>query len=367
MQREIGSNFDLNPNIILNKDAILNLGKYGIQGSDEVFLSTGRAAEGFVLDTIQIKHPEIRKAALIPPYTCETVITPFVKRGYEIFTYPIERGLDVNIEKFRNVLNSCGAQVVLVHRYFGFDTLKGFEKIVEEFSNQGVIFIEDCTQCLYSDFTRLPVEYIVGSMRKWAALPDGGFAVCREGFFENKPAEHDQELERKKLEAAYLKYEYLHENKGEKQEFLKKFKAAEEMLDAEKRYFSISPSGVGVQCSIDIEKLKRKRRSNYSRLYESIYNQGFERILTPRLGEHDVPLYVAILAKNRNEIQAKLREHNIYAPVVWPKPDFMPPVCSEAQEIFDKVLCLPIDQRYEEDDMARLARTLEREGNHVSG
>ncbi|MCI8782154.1 MAG: hypothetical protein HFG83_08400 [Dorea sp.] len=367
MQKEIGSNFDFNPEILIDKERGLHMGEYGITGNDEALFSTGRGAEGFVLDAIQERNPKIRKTALVPPFTCEVVLEPFMARGYEISAYPVEGTLDVDMERFRSTLLASGAQIVLVHRYFGFDTLKGFGEVAEEFQSRGVVFIEDRTQCLYSSFPDLHTDYTLGSMRKWAALPDGGFAVCRDGVFSGKPREHDVELERKKMEASCLKYRYLHENCGEKEEYLRKFKAAEEVLDAEERYFRMSPSGIGVQCSLDIEELKRRRRSNYSRLYESICNQGFERILTPRLGEHDVPLYLAILAKNRNEIQAKLREHNIYAPVVWPKPDFMPPVCSEAQEIFDKVLCLPIDQRYEEDDMARLAKTLEREGNHVSG
>lgn len=358
MQKEIGSNFDLNPNIMLNKGSVLYIGRYGIKGSDEVVLSTGRGAEGFVLDTIQRRRPKIRKIALVPPFTCEVVIEPFVKRGYQIVAYPIHSTLDIDVKRFRDILISSGAQVVLVHRYFGFDTLKGFEKVASEFSKEGVIFIEDRTQCLYSDFEGLPVDYIIGSLRKWAALPDGGFAVCREGIFDDKPAEFDKELEDKKLEAAYLKYRYLHENKGEKKEFLKSFKEAEEILDAEEKYFRISQAGIEIQCSLNIEELKRKRRKNYYRLYESISNHMNYRILTPQLNENDVPLYLAILSKKRDELQIKMREQNIYAPIVWPKPGFMPQICKEAREIYDTVLCFPIDQRYDEEDIERIAENL---------
>lgn len=365
MQKEIGSNFDLNPEILPDKTPALYLSEYGIEGGDEALFSTGRGAEGFVLDTIEERNPKIRKTALVPPFTCEVVIKPFIERGYEVSAYPVESTLDADKERFCGVLRASKAQVVLLHRFFGFDTLKGFGEVIEEFQNRGVVFIEDQTQCLYSSFPALRADYTVGSMRKWAALPDGGFAVCRDGVFSGKPKEHDQELEHQKLEASYLKYRYLHEDKGEKAKFLRRFKAAEEILDAEKTFFRISPSGLRVQCSLEIEELKKKRRSNYSRLYECIQNQGFDKILTPRLGEDDVPFYLAVSAKNRNEIQAKLREKKIYAPIVWPKPDCMPPVCQEAQEIFDTVLCFPIDQRYDEDDMERLAQTLGSGGGYV--
>lgn len=362
MQKEIGSNFDLNPNIMLNKGSVLHIGQYGIKGSDEVILSTGRGAEGFVLDTIERRQPKIRKIALVPPFTCEVVIEPFVKRGYKIAAYPINPTLDIDENRFREILISSGAQVVLVHRYFGFDTLKGFEKIASEFVEQGVIFIEDRTQCLYSDFSGLPVDYTIGSLRKWAALPDGGFAVCREGVFEDKPANYDKELENKKLEASYLKYKYLYESKGEKKEFLKSFKEAEEILDAEEKYFRISQAGIEIQCSLNIEELKRKRRKNYEKLYENIRNHMNYRILTPQLNEKDVPLYLSILSEKRNELQIKMREQNIYAPIVWPKPSFMPQICKEAQEIYDTVLCFPIDQRYDEEDIERIAENLRKWG-----
>lgn len=145
MQKEIGSNFDLNLKKIMNDEPKSSIRLEKLKGSDMVFLSTGRGAEGFVLDAIQARIPEIKKIALVPPFTCDTVLVPFLERKYKIVTYPIKETLDIDIEKFEETLTISRAQVVLIHRYFGFNTLKGFDDIIEKYSQKGVVFIEDIT------------------------------------------------------------------------------------------------------------------------------------------------------------------------------------------------------------------------------
>lgn len=358
MQKEIGSNFDLNLEKFLKADLKKSIELEKLKGSDIVFLSTGRGAERFVLDNIQNRIPGTKKIALVPPFTCETVLAPFLERKYEIVTYPIKETLDVDIEKFEETLMASSAQVVLVHRYFGFDTLKGFNTVIEKQRKKGVIIIEDITQCLYSEFPVLMSDYIVGSLRKWGPLPDGGYAICGKGSFCNKPEIYDEMLIKEKVDAAYLKFCYLHENKGDKQKFLDKFQVAEEILDSETGFFKISPLAVKVQNSLDVEELKRKRRENYSYLYEQVKSFKSFYAITPELEEGVIPLYFAIFSKERNKLQKKLRDNGIYAPIVWPKPEDMPYICDEAERLYENILCLPIDQRYDLDDMGRMAECL---------
>lgn len=360
MQKEIGSNFDLNPkNVHKCCDSTLSTEMLGLKGTDSAFLSTGRGAESLVLDTISERNPNIEKVALVPPFICYTVIEPFLKQGYKVISYPIDGALNVNMDKLRRTLIATESQVVLVHRYFGFETLKGFEEIIDEFSSKGIVFIEDRTQCLYSSFGGLPVDYIIGSLRKWAGLPDGGFAICKTGIFKNKPVDYDRELEHLKLEASYAKYEYLHKNIGEKQYFLDLFRKAEQQLNSQVSHFRISPASVAIQQNINLSILKRKRRDNYKRLYEGLKDSDALQILMPELTEAEVPLYFVICPKERDELQNYLRLHDIYAPIVWPKAKGCPKICDEAQKIYDSILCLPVDQRYDEDDMDRILKCIE--------
>lgn len=358
MQKEIGNIYDLNPDMHIENSSKIELSRYGIKGTDSVLLSTGRSALNYVLDTIEERDFAINKIALIPSFTCGTVISPFLQHGYKICTYPIGDKLNVDLDIFKEVVFESGAQVVLMHRYFGFDTLFGFRGVVAELSGKGVIFIEDCTQSLYGEFEDLSADYTIGSLRKWAALPDGGYAVCKYGRFNSKPQYYNSDLEKAKLDAYHLKYIYLYRNQGDVKIFQEKARVAENILDSAKSYYLISPISEFIQSHLDLEKLKSKRRSNYEQLYGSLFGCKNIRILTPKLCDIDVPFYFALVTDDRDRLQQYLIKKSIFAPVLWSKSNLLPKICREAQYVYDNILCLPIDQRYDIDDMERMAKCI---------
>lgn len=358
MQVEIGSNFWLNPQQDLSLNSTVDIKNFGVTCNDFVFLSSGRSAERCVLKTIEHHYPGIQKIALLPPFTCYTVIDPFIEYGYKIYSYPIADDLTISPERLQDLLMKTGANVVLFHRYFGFDTLQGVAPLVAEFIKKGIIFIEDKTQCIYSDLPELPVNYFFGSLRKWTGVPDGAFAACRNGFLAEKPEEYDTELESTKVKASYLKYEYMINGKDTKAEFRKWYGVAEEFLNAQDRLFKMSPISLSIQANTDVAALRIKRQQNYHSVYHALINCPSVKILTPRLQDENVPLYLMLLVKNRNDLQTALREQNIYAPILWPIPANIPEICEEAKVFYAHGLCIPIDQRYDLDDMQRITDTI---------
>lgn len=360
MQKEIGSIWDLNPDVHIADSLKIELGHYGIMGTDSVLLSTGRSSLNFVLDAIEERGEALNKRAFIPAFTCDTVINPFLRHGYELFTYPIDNMLIADINVFRNMVLKSGATVCLVHRYFGFDTLPDFKSVVAELSGKGIIFIEDCTQSLYGDFEDLSADYIIGSLRKWAALPDGGYAVCRYGKFSNKPQNYNLDLKKAKLDAYHLKYLYLYKNKGDVQGYQQMARYAEAILDSAKNYYMISPESEYIQSHLDLNELKRKRRSNYEYLYEKLCDFKDIQVLTPKLCDADVPFYLAVVTNNREKLQQYLVKNYIFASVIWSKSNLLSEIYHEVQYIYDNILCFPIDQRYDIDDMERMTACLKK-------
>lgn len=359
MQREIGSNFWIEPKDLEAGEARLTPAALGCQGSGHVWLSTGRSSIAFVLEEARRRNPGMGWTALVPPYTCHTVVEPFLKAGYAIRPYPVDEGLRTDGRALLKAAEECGAAVVLVHRYFGFDTLLGGGEAMETLRERGVVTIEDRTQCLYSIFPPLPADYLVGSIRKWAGVPDGGFAVCREGSFPVKPMEPDAELEERKTAAGTAKYRYLFENIGEKTAFLALFQEAEAVLDRQDGYRAIAGLSRRMQAALDADALRRKRRENYRTLLAGLRDCPGVRPVFPELPEDAVPLYFPIWVEgDRSALQTWLRDAGIYAPVVWPRPEALPPVCREAETFYGRLLCLPVDQRYDRDDMERTAERI---------
>ena len=156
-----------------------------------------------------------------------------------------------------------------------------------------------------------------------------------------------------------MKYEYLFCQKGKKEDFLTLYRKAEDILDTQSNYYTISPLAVKVQTSLNVESMKEKRYMNYKSLLESL--KGIKGV-TPIFNDIDkniVPLYLPILVDKRKEIQSLLVKNAIYAPIVWPKDDACPIVCKDADFLYEHILCIPIDQRYDNDDMERIGKVIQ--------
>lgn len=359
MSKEIGSDFEISSELLDSEYSMDNAiellcGKCsGVQ-----FLSSGRSAIRLVLEEISARNPQVKKTALLPSYTCRTVIDPFISYGYTVFFYPIDCKFNVDLDEFRKLLIELKIQVVLIHRYFGFDTLHGFENLVAEFKNKGIIFIEDKTHSLYSDFISLGTDYTVASLRKWAALPDGGYATCADGKFQNRPTSYDIDFELLKTNAAITKYRYLYDGLGNKESFLTLFRQAEERLASQSEYYHISPTSIRIQQNLNLQEMKTRRRSNYSYLYAGLKSITDIRIVMPQLSKNEVPLYFVISYEGRDILQQYLKEHDIYAPIIWPNPGCFPGLCTNSAYLYDTVLCVPIDQRYTVNDMTIIAQRI---------
>lgn len=353
MLSEIGSNFWLKPNQPFNDCPLGTPEQFNCKGNDYVWLSTGRSAIRFVIKTVEGRKPDIKKVAVLPSFTCDTVFEPFLRMGYDVYYYPVEKDLTTTSDAILETAFKHDASIVLFHRYFGFDTLDGqVDRMCDLLRGLGKFSIEDCTQCLYSGIPRANSDFIVGSIRKWTGTPDGGFAVCHSGVFSNKPERPDCELEAAKIKASYAKYGYLFEHKGDKSEMLTLYRKAEDILDHQNEIYTISSMSSIVQSNLAFDELVNKRRNNFNILRTTIREP-----LLPLFsldGNQAVPLYFPVLVEDRAALQKHLVQNAIYAPVVWPKDEQQPIQCEGAENAYSHLLCIPIDQRYDADDMNRI-------------
>ena len=353
MQREIGSNFWLNPCEKFREFPIGTPGQFNCNGLDYVWLSTGRSAIKYAIQTIEHNNPVLKKVAVLPSFTCNTVFEPFLNAGYDVYYYPIDKDLTTTANAILKAVEENDASVVLFHRYFGFDTLDAqISNLCENLKQQGKYTIEDCTQCLYSDINRTKADFTVGSIRKWTGTPDGGFIVSRYCCLENKPQRPDKVLEDAKVRASYAKYRFLVENQGDKATMLSMYRYAEVILDNQRELFTISEMSSKVQANLDVEGLKKKRRLNYNLLQDNL-RAPVQPLFSLNEGK-ETPLYFPIIVEDRDALQRHLVQNAVYAPIVWPKDDKQPLVCEGAENAYNHLLCIPIDQRYDADDMYRI-------------
>ena len=357
MHKEIGSNFWLNRyDKLESKEISLDFLQLNIV--DIAFLSTGRSAISFVLNHIEL--PEDKKIALLPQFTCHTVIEPFIKAGYKVFYYSIDKDLHCDKESFLKDIEKYQPSVVLVHGYFGFNTLLPIKDIITDIRESGIIVIEDITQTMYSKIEHTEADYYIASFRKWAALPDGGFAASTNKRFSYKPDKIDEKLQEAKLEAFHAKYLYICKDNGNKEEFLNMLKNAEQILSEQKEIFTMGNVSKMIQGNLEIDILRYRRRENFQYLFEGVADTSLIEPVFKDLPEDVVPLYFPIYVKcDRRTLQSFLAENNIYAPVIWPKPIQCKNNITESVDwIYDHILSIPCDQRYGIEDMKRIVEKI---------
>jgi len=357
MYKEIGSNFWLDRYQYLAPDEI-SLDQLGVRINDSVFLSTGRSAISYVLNHLQ--SPEERMVALLPPFTCYTVINPFIEAGYQVHFYEIDRRMNFDPKSLMEDVEKYQPSVVLVHSYFGFNTLDSLKDVLTSIRDSGIILIEDVTHMLYSGFKHPEADYYVGSFRKWLGLPDGGFAISTDRPFINKPTATDRELEKSKLEAYHAKYLYMTKDEGDKNAYMELFRIADEKLESQDGIYAISPVSVLIQANLDSDHLRKRRRENYQGLLDGLMDSA---VMTPvfvNLPPEAVPLYFPVyIKKERKTFQTFLADHRIYAPIVWPRP--IPcenAIGKDAEWIYEHVLSIPCDQRYGEEEIGYILEVI---------
>ncbi|EGP4746872.1 hypothetical protein M4I74_12255 [Enterococcus faecium] len=358
MQKEIGSNFWAEKSPFQNVDIDTTI--FNVNYDDISYTSSGRDAIKLVLGDID----QNKRKVLLPEFTCDSVIQPFVDINCEISFYPINTDLSINKFLFENRVFSFKPDIIYIHNYFGFNTSSTIRNVLDNIDRNDVIIIEDITQALYSSYERIKSNYFIGSFRKWAGIPDGGFAIKKEGKIKNKPQRVSNKFLKIKIEAMELKNKYMSLGVGVKDDFLRRYAEAERTLDTQKHIYRMSDYSLKLQAGLDIEKICRKRRANYEALLDSLRESNRLSIVFDSLPDDVVPLYFPILCvESRNQIQTLLRNHMIYAPIVWPQSDFISQLNNDTEFVYTKILCIPCDQRYDIDDMDKIISVLNnREG-----
>ena len=149
-------------------------------GGDLEYLLSGRC--GIYHCLLDIARYDKKRVAYLPLYTCETVVAPFVKAGFALKFYPLDRNM-------RPVFSEDAldrVSLVSVCGYYGFSTFD--RDFVRKCKARGLTVMEDMTHSVLSaDGLDENCDYAAGSLRKWMGVACGGFALKRRGRFARAP------------------------------------------------------------------------------------------------------------------------------------------------------------------------------------
>ena len=291
---------------------------------------------------------------LLPALCCESMILPFTLNGCPVAFYKLKPDLTGDEA---DVLSKAAPGTVLLYMPY-FDIQPFTADFLAQLRQNGEVLLEDRTQDIIVGRPApfLP-DYTVASIRKWAALPEGGIlktaaVLSRAGADGRFGALRRQAMEEKGL---YLE----NGDAGLKQDFLAKFHEAEALLDESGEPVAMSMENRAYLENIDFARVLAARRRNAQVLEQALAEPVSAGKLRPLCNsENTAGLYYPILLENRDAVQQALARQNIYCPVIWPIPAQAQGVCETCEATAAHILALPCDQRYSEQDMATIAETL---------
>lgn len=308
------------------------------------------------LYAIAKKHYDSNKKVLIPAYTCQTVIDPFVDQGWTCIYYNIGRDLRIDLQSLIHIFEKEKPAIVIVHPYLGMELNREEIGALTSLRNQGCILVKDLTQCIFSKNKENIFNYFIGSYRKWINVPDGGFlegsnidGICI-------PEIDYQEFVNKQTDAMYLRGVYFqNSNEQLKAISIRLYKDAVNSINIGYHLHRMSDISHRIWNNANLKYVQEKRISNYLYLHKNIRESEQIQLITTSIeAVSTAPLYFPIYVRERSRLQSLLARNHIYAPVLWPVQTEEVLINDGIKFIYDSILMLPIDQRYDTRDMNRI-------------
>lgn len=303
-------------------------------------------------------HGHSGKKVLIPAYTCMTVVSPFIEQGWECCFYSIDRQLRIDGRHLMVMVSQFHPDIVVAHPFYGMDFNENEIALLKDLKSKGITLVVDLTQCAFSK-QRLPfVDYYVGSLRKWMPMPDGGFLETSDERRHLFCGERDcyTDFATKQTDSMYLRGLYFENGDQEVKDISRRINK-DAVLSARIKIapHRIAPLSYVIMKSEDIEKNVSCRISNFKVLFEGLKGNGkYEPVCKDMTDVTTAPLYFTIYTDIRQEMQKILAESHIYAPVIWPLGTEDMLVSEDVRYIYDHILAIPCDQRYDQEDLNKI-------------
>lgn len=298
-----------------------------------------------------------KKRVLLPSLCCESMIIPFEQNGYSVDFYRMNEDLSCNEA---DVLGKLDEDSVLLYMsYYGVPAFSaGFLQSLRG-ERGGAVFLEDRTHDILmpAAYEGFEPDAVIASLRKWAALPDGGMLKTALGTGE---AESDSRYAALRLEAMQKKSRYLNDFDAElKKACYDELNTAAEILDEGPVPVKMGAEEEKLLRSIDFEKLTAKRVENtllFKRLLQPLCDSGKLRFVTDK--PERSTLYFPVYLENNRQVQAELAKQGIYSAVLWPIPPQAEGLCPVTEYVVSHILGIPSDQRCDEADIYFMAQAL---------
>lgn len=311
---------------------------------NHVWLSTGRDCLEYIIQSLALDEKD---TVLLPAYLCPEMLTPFENHGVKIRFYKITKDLTISSQDFLGEISKGDVRAALIINYFGWPD-PGRTDIRMLCNKHGVVLIEDCAQSPFSKFPLIG-DLKFYTFRKSLPVPDGASISDIVLPVRTNPATN---FARTRLKAGMTK------NPVERRALF--IKAEKELVNKYTRPAKMLKESEEILCKLDFARIAEIRRKNYLFLAQELQQAKGLRTIYPFLLMDDVvPFGLPIICDDRELLKEKLISKKIFPPIHWAMPKAIDrKIYPDSHWLSERILTIPVDQRYDEDDMKRISKVL---------
>ena len=281
----------------------------------------------------------------LPSYLCVSVLEAVNKCMTEVKFYEVSYNLEIRALEWTGQVRK--GDVVVFIDYFGcpYDV-----SLANRIKERGAWILEDACQALLSENNGHASDFILFSPRKFLAVPDGGIIGinCDVGMVDERLECAPVDWWLKAFNATVLRREF--DLNGGDRRWFDLFQETD--TNGPIGDYAISElSKVLLMNSFDYPTIAERRIENYQVLLERLKDIALIADISSKI----VPLGFPIHLEMRDKLRQTLFEHEIYPPVHWHINGLVPIKYSDSHRLASKIMTLPCDQRYDSEDMERIA------------
>lgn len=340
--REYGSE---HPAVILPDGYLESFSQFG----NITWLRSGREGLFFVAQGIKEKKNPI---ILFPAYCCWSMSAPFQKAGWKVVYYRLNQDLTVDVEFLKQLLNEHQPDAVLTMNFFGSARTDDAVSVVKH-KCPNCLVVEDFSHCTFSfeEIYNPQVDFYVTSVRKSVGVTDGSIVIGKRELDNSIINKEVTPFTTNRKDAQLSKSRYVFsQSEQDKGVFLLALRVEEHRLDEFDCVNAISDTGKKMIASLNGAEIRYARSQNMKHALAKLSSKirmvpGIEKCI------EGAPFSLPILVSDRDSAQKQLASKGVYAPVLWPICDEARIVCPVSAFVSDHMLSIPIDQRYNYDDI----------------
>ena len=301
--------------------------EHAIPQKDGILLNTARNAFEYILRSI----PNLR-GVYLPYYTCNVMLEPLKRLfGVSFAFYHITHQLEIAED-----LDLGEGEYIVVNNYFGIKD-EYVSRMAEKYKERLIV---DNAQAFYAPvISGIKAIY---SARKFFGVPDGGIAYLPNDNKQWERYETDDSVDR-------LAHLTIRLEQGPEAGYAK-YREAEDKLDYQP-IMQMSAYTRDALIHIDYNAVMERRKKNFQILHNALYD--YNAFPIPDLDSFACPMAYPFQDVQERDGRYKMKEQRIFIPKFWPNVISYGHFDFEAM-LADRIMPLPIDQRYGEKEMKRI-------------